>query len=90
MSDRCALFLKLVSFILLHVDSQPASPLTCLQGPEPPGLKYYALKVGANGEVKLSIAGCLLQVSFSAHCSKSISVQLSTYHAFLCNLLLGM
>ncbi len=89
-SDRCALFLKLVSFILLHVDLQPASPLACLQGPEPQGLKHYALKVGANGEITLSIAGCLLQVFFSAYCLKSINLQLNTYHGSLYSLLLHM
>ena len=55
-----------------------------------PGLKDYALKVGANGEVTLSIAGCLLEVAFSAYRLQSISVQLSTYHGFLCSQLLGM
>ncbi|DBA96820.1 TPA: hypothetical protein ACH3X3_012983 [Trebouxia sp. C0006] len=35
--------------------------LKVTEGPEPQGLKHYALKVRANGEIMLSIAGCLLQ-----------------------------
>ena len=61
----------------MHVDLQPKSPLFCLQGSGPPGLGHYALKVEASGKVALSIAGCLLQVSFPAYCFKPISLQLT-------------
>ena len=90
MLNWCALSLKLVLSILLHVDLPPASPLTCLQGPELLGLTCHAQKVGANGDVMHFIAGCLLEVSFPAYCLQSISVQLSTYHCFLSSLLLGL
>ncbi len=58
----------------MHVDLQPKSPLFCLQGSGPPGLGHYALKVEASGKVALSIAGCLLQVSFPAYCFKPIRI----------------
>ncbi len=62
----------------MYVGQHPESPLSCLQGSGPPGLGHYALKVEANGKVTLSIAGCLLQVSFAAYCLQSTSLLLST------------